>query len=264
MLLGDGLDSRPFRLPWPPGTLLFLVAPQAAHDAAIAALAMPGAPPSHVPRGCLMRRVPLAPLAPLAPLMEQIGSSSSSSTSDHLQQQQQQVQKSAAVDVLMAGSGDEAAEAEQALLRPMLLRAGFRPDRLSVWALQGLHGQGVTQEQLRALLAEVTACAAFHSLLVGELPGPLTRRDADNLLAEAGLLGAVYAHSGEEGGGRLGPAAPVAPGPDSSTSGGAAAAERWLMTAQHQRLSLEQMGIFDAWSAEFQDADEGDVIGNFT
>ncbi len=43
VLVGDGLDTRPYRLPWPPGTLLFVVAPAEVHAAAEAALATPGA-----------------------------------------------------------------------------------------------------------------------------------------------------------------------------------------------------------------------------
>lgn len=104
------------------------------------------------------------------------------------------------------------------------------------------------------------------SLIVGELPGPLSRLDADNLLAEAGLLGAVYDYATADGGqykrwqqqktatdssaaGQAGPAAAVAP--------------RWICTAQQLRLSLAQMGIYDEWSTEFEEADLGDdVIGN--
>jgi len=81
-----------------------------------------------------------------------------------------------------------------------LLRAGFRADRLSVWVLQGLHDQGLGQHHLQHLLAEITNCAAFHSLFVGELPGPMSRRDAENLLAEAGLLGAVTSYEAADNG----------------------------------------------------------------
>ena len=31
VLIGDGLDTRPFRLPWPPGTVIFLLASTQAH-----------------------------------------------------------------------------------------------------------------------------------------------------------------------------------------------------------------------------------------
>lgn len=84
VLVGDAFDTRPFRLPWPEGTLLFCVAPAAAHAAADAALKAAGA---RVPRGCLLRRVPAE---------------------------------------LADGAGFAGA----------LETAGFRGDRLSVWALQ--------------------------------------------------------------------------------------------------------------------------------
>lgn len=102
------------------------------HERAEAVLGGSGAATAvRVPRGCLLRRVPLAlPATPDAPVV-----------------------------------GFEAA----------LAAAGYRADRLSVWALQGLHGAGLTTVQLRELLAEVTNAAAFHSLVVGELPGVADR-----------------------------------------------------------------------------------------
>lgn len=56
MLVGDAFDTRPFRLPWPEGTVIFCCAPAAAHAAAEAAFKAQGA---RVPRGCLLRRVPV-------------------------------------------------------------------------------------------------------------------------------------------------------------------------------------------------------------
>ncbi len=53
VLVGCGLDTRPFRLPWPSGTVVFLLAPADVHAAAAAVL--PARPP--MPRGCLLRRV---------------------------------------------------------------------------------------------------------------------------------------------------------------------------------------------------------------
>jgi hypothetical protein len=51
----------------------------------------------------------------------------------------------------------------------------------------------------------------------------------------------------------------------SSKGAGDELAQRWLCTAQQLRLSLEQMGIYEDWSAEFADADAGDdFIGNFS
>ncbi|CAL5220268.1 g2249 [Coccomyxa viridis] len=54
ILLGCGLDTRPHRLPWPEGTVIFDVAPADAHAVAAAALK---AADAHVPRACLLRRV---------------------------------------------------------------------------------------------------------------------------------------------------------------------------------------------------------------
>lgn len=56
VLLGCGMDTRPYRLGWPMGTVLFLLAPQEVHDAGEQALRAVGAT---VTRGCLLRRVPI-------------------------------------------------------------------------------------------------------------------------------------------------------------------------------------------------------------
>jgi hypothetical protein len=40
-------------------------------------------------------------------------------------------------------------------------------------------------------------------------------------------------------------------------------APRWIVAGQQLRLSLAQMGIYDEWSSEFEEADFGDdYIGN--
>lgn len=75
-----------------------------------------------------------------------------------------------------------------------LFRAGFQGDKLSVWAMQGLHGQQLPASQLHAILEDVSGCAAFHSLIVGELPAA-SKKDANVLLAEYGLLGAAESFS---------------------------------------------------------------------
>ena len=58
VLVGDGMDTRPFRLPWPPSTLLFLVAPAEVHELAEAVLKEGGA---RGQPGCLLRRVNFDP-----------------------------------------------------------------------------------------------------------------------------------------------------------------------------------------------------------
>lgn len=57
VLLGCGFDSRPFRLPWPAGTVIFLLAPSEVHAAAIAKLKQSPNGVPRVPRGCLLQRV---------------------------------------------------------------------------------------------------------------------------------------------------------------------------------------------------------------
>ncbi len=117
-MLGDGMDSRPFRLPLPPGTMVFIVAAPEVHEHAEALLDSAGA---HTMRGCLLRRV-----------NANFGAAGGSNAS---------------------GAGVFAAE---------LQRAGFQGDRLSVWALQGLHALGLSREELAEVFSEVTNSAAFH------------------------------------------------------------------------------------------------------
>ena len=84
VIIGDGYCTRPFRLPWPSGTVIYMVALGEVHERAEALLADV---PARVPRGCLLRRVDCS---------------------------------------FTEGSSFAAA----------LQRAGYRPDRLSVWGLQ--------------------------------------------------------------------------------------------------------------------------------
>jgi hypothetical protein len=163
VLLGDGFDTRPFRLAWPPGTLLFAVAPAEVHEQAEALLAG-SQPPAHVQRGCLLRRVNMnlkpavaaaataaADTAAAKADRPSTDSSNSSSTADG---------EAAAAqwdpDVLLQQGSPPT------VFREQLSRAGFRADRLSVWVLQGLHDQGLGPDILRQLLAEVADSAASH------------------------------------------------------------------------------------------------------
>lgn len=158
------MDSRPFRLLWPPGTLLFSVAPAEVHEQAearlAAAAAAGAAPPAHVMRGCLLRRVNMnikvaveaaaavdAAGATAAGDKEDDASSSSSSSNGN----------GSNGDGMQPGSSSSST-----VFREQLSRAGFRADRLSVWVLQGLHHQGIGPGVLRQLLAEVADSAAFY------------------------------------------------------------------------------------------------------
>jgi hypothetical protein len=253
--VGDGFDARPFRLPWPPGTVIYVVAPPEAHERAEALLAgAPGGPP-RVERGCLLRRVSLnLAAAEAAAATGPGGASGSCSGSD-----------------ASSGGGGGGGGSSSSILMAQLERAGFRQDRLSLWALQGLHGLGLSRAALMELLAEVTNAAAFHSLLVGELPLAGPASDTENALAEVGLLGAAHGHDapGAGGGhGRLGPTELAALSSssgrsDESGSGGSSGRGRWLFAAQQMRLSLGQMGVYADHVEAAEEADE-DFLGHFS
>ncbi|KAL6750690.1 hypothetical protein V8C86DRAFT_2801793 [Haematococcus lacustris] len=270
VLVGDALDTRPYRLPWPEGTLIFMVAPRAQHEAAQAAAKACGA---HVPRACLLRRVP-------ATLLTQ-------------EQQEDEVNPDGA---------------QASPLGESLAAAGYQSSRLSVWVLQGLSGAGYSASRIRQLLTEVTNAAAFNSLVLGELPALFTKQEASNLLSESGLLSTVLDYSQpavslgrwdtnrddqraaghdvaedssgawpqDEGRGvhamhKLGQVR--VGGPESlqqAEAGGVAlngcnteAVRRWLFTAQQLRLSLAEMGVYEQHVAMAEEADE-DFFGNFS
>lgn len=202
VLVGSGYDTRPFRLPWPTGTVLYLVASPESHEMAEALLSVHGSD-CKVPEGCLLRRVN-ANLRAGAPFSE------------------------------------------------ALTRAGYRPDRLSAWGLQGLVAQGLDLAAWRGLLQEVDGMAAFESIVLGELP-EAPARDQEDLLAEHGLLGAPidYAPLGRSYGRweDSWPAAREGEGPRSLPA-------RAFFKAEHKRPSLEQTGVYTSFRAAMEDVDE--------
>ncbi|KAG1665995.1 hypothetical protein FOA52_010093 [Chlamydomonas sp. UWO 241] len=218
VLLGDGFDTRPFRLLWPQGTVIFLVAPSECHELAEAVLKQAGA---KVPRGCLLRRVNTDLKRP-----------------------------------------DPSFATE-------LLAAGFRGDRVSAWALQGLSplglrssqlglsALGLRTSQLASLLVDVSSLAAFHSLVLGELPA-MERSDADNLLADAGLLGTTVPLDGPKTSFRQCIASEAGASDAGGAGSGASAphAHVWLFSTQQMRLSDAQMSTHRAYSEEFEGLDE--------
>ncbi|GAX83986.1 hypothetical protein CEUSTIGMA_g11411.t1 [Chlamydomonas eustigma] len=211
VLLADGMDTRPFRMNWPEGTIMFLIAPSECHELAEAVLKQVGAT---VPRGCMLRRVN--------------------------------------ADLLRSN----------ATLGSDLEACGFRPDRLSVWALQGLSGLGLGVTEVTGLLADITSVAAFNSLVFGELPH-MSRDDATNMLADCGLLGAVLEH--EEALGILKPDSCLQLNNQGNliAQGDFVQTSKWLFSSQQLRLSLAQMGVFERHSKEAEDVDE-DFFGNFS
>ena len=189
VLLGDAFDTRPFRLPWPEGTVIYCVAPAAAHQQADAAFK---AQQARVPRGCLLRRVPAE--------LHQDGSFASALERSGLRGDR------LSVWVVQVGAAAETRFPMSCLARQ---RLGYRPALCSCAAvqlcvhvlgdsccstallrparlpLQGISDLGLPPASLSTLLTDVCNQAAFDSLVTGLLP-PLVRRDLDNLLASFG------------------------------------------------------------------------------
>ncbi|GLC41902.1 hypothetical protein PLESTB_001045600 [Pleodorina starrii] len=301
VLLGDAMDTRPYRLPLAPGTAIFMVAPAEAHAAAAAALASEEA-------AAIADAVAAAPAASsTAPAAEAAASSSrggsvaaggaegSEGESAAGGQGRGEGEGQGTGTATAAGAGGRGGRSRSRLRGPRpppgcLLRrvslelqpggdfsslpssleaAGFRADRLSVWAVQGLAGLGLGEQDVVSLLAEAANCAAYHSLLLGELPPlPGGRAAAANALAECGLLGSPLAFGTPDSSyGRWRPEWGSADGGDDPSGGGSAdghqAQQRWLFASQQIRLSAAQMDTYSSHRAAAEEMDE-DFFDNFS
>lgn len=121
VLFGDGMDTRPYRLPWPAGTVIYMVAPPEVHDRAEAVLEQRDA---RVLRGCLVKRVRVdlkVRVVYCAAMLLHPSCAHTSCPHTHAQ------------SWLCAPAGQPMTLATALLA---LERAGFRSDRLSVWILQ--------------------------------------------------------------------------------------------------------------------------------
>lgn len=291
VLLGCGMDTRPFRLGWPRGTLLFLLAPGEVHAAAERALRGVGAA---VPSGCLLRRVPIN--------LEVCGSPPedwrfSAGRTVHGKRCTSSIESCVQGDVDDFGVTLEA--------------AGYRGDRLSIWGLQvrlhatalraacavfrsrglptikvsslvrcprpdltlrvarmqGLTHLGLRPQQVSTLLAHAANMAALYSLFVGQLP-PASEAQANEWLAQAGLLGQLVDPAAEHG---TQPSAPAAGDGSATGSTGVALRHRVaeseavprLFSGQQQRLSLPQMRLYNSHVLAGEDTNE-DFEGNFS
>ena len=58
----------------------------------------------------------------------------------------------------------------------------------SMWGVQGMAGLKLSTAAMRDVMTEISLSAAYDSIVLGELPH-MTRREAENLLAEHAMLG---------------------------------------------------------------------------
>ena len=130
-----------------------------------------------------------------------------------------------------------------------LEKAGYRGDRLSVWALQNASCLWPAPDAVRAALADVSNLAAYDSILLGEAPANMKQsKEVDDLLASYGLLGeAVDVRS------------VVPPGRELPREEGG---HSWLFLARQLRLSLAEMGVYADHVAAAEEIGE-DFEGNF-
>lgn len=227
VLVGDGMDTRPFRLPWPTGTAIYLVAPGEVHERAEAILA---SAKIRVPRGCLLRRV----------------------------------------DSNFVGA---------ASCLPALYRAGFRGDRLSLWALQGHFA--MDDVSLNAIFTDMSNAAALESILVGEL-NVYSEKEAERMLAAYGLLGTtmrvdiVGRNLAEQSDSMTGVAGSSGwwwldyideqhsmSGPSDEYNGfDSLKSSRRVFKAQQRRLSESEIELYEAHTSSAEESE--DFFGNFS
>lgn len=116
--------------------------------------------------------------------------------------------------------------------------------------------QGAWQENgsvsLADVIAEVTMCAAFGSVVLG-IASSMSRSDCENLLASSGLLGSVTDIQNEM----------VSYGRPLDSEAVEAGKQMWLFTSQHHRMSTTEMGIFKDHVIAAEETDE-DFFGNFS
>ncbi|KXZ54150.1 hypothetical protein GPECTOR_5g249 [Gonium pectorale] len=254
VLVGDAMDTRPYRLPWPPGTAIFLVAPPEAHAAAEAALRSEAA--AAITAKLLAETT--ATTGPAEAAAAEAESASSSSGGGILDGEAANPRALSMRPVRARFSAPSPCpQGGCPSLLAALAAAGFRADRLSVWGLQGLEGLELKQQEVEGLVSSAALCAAYHSLLFGELPSDVGgRAEAENALADCGLLGAPIAFGGPDS--SYGVWRPAwGPPPDAREP------QRWLFAAQQIRLSAAQMDTYTAHREAAEDLDE-DFFDNFS
>ncbi|KAG7672189.1 hypothetical protein Ndes2526B_g06827 [Nannochloris sp. 'desiccata'] len=147
-----------------------------------------------------------------------------------------------------------------------LERAGYRADRVSVWALQGIRQLNLDKAALSSIFADISNLAALESLLFGELPAT-NPADVENLLASFGLLGTHF---------DLNSVAQNIESTDKTSSwwnvpisaglskeNGEKVYGPLLFRAQQRRLSLQEIEMYESHVSAAEEVDE-DFFGNFS
>ena len=275
VLLGPGLDSRPQRLGWPAGTVLFECASADAHAVAAAALASG-------------RARELAAEAAAAEMEEEEEEEEGEEDEDD-DDDEEGGQREGGVFSAFNGSAaprgrllrrvvcDVSTEEGREALAERLFEAGFRAERLSAWCVSAgalfdssspsSHSSfdDNAEEALGQLFGAVASCAAFCSFVVGDLP-PMTRKEAESVVASSGLLGSVVAFGseGDEAGSALWrlngwkeeeEEEEEGEGGEEGKEGGEPRRRRWLFVGQQRSRSDAELGILKAFSEAAEDAE---------
>ena len=275
VLLGPGLDSRPQRLGWPAGTVLFECASADAHAVAAAALASG-------------RARELAAEAAAAEMEEEEEEEEGEEDEDD-DDDEEGGQREGGVFSAFNGSAaprgrllrrvvcDVSTEEGREALAERLFEAGFRAERLSAWCVSAgalfdssspsSHSSfdDNAEEALGQLFGAVASCAAFCSFVVGDLP-PMTRKEAESVVASSGLLGSVVAFGseGDEAGSALWrlngwkeeeEEEEEGEGGEEGKEGGEPRRRRWLFVGQQRSQSDAELGILKAFSEAAEDAE---------
>ncbi len=239
VLIGDGTCTRFCRLPWPQGTVIFLVAPAEVHERAEAIIETCGEK-AVAPRGCLLRRVDCDLSGDQAPnglvaALEAKGF------------------RTCYVPIFMRnhlGTHHSRRPAGSSTHSP-------GGNRLSVFGLQGLRAMNVSRAAFEWIFSEISDAAAFESVVLGEIKVG-SAEEMESLVAGYGMQGNGVSLEAVRD--QCVPAV----GADPRWMAALGANMDWrLFRATQRRLSLEEMDTLASHSAAAEAVDE-DFFGNFS
>ena len=249
VLIGDGTCTRFCRLPWPQGTVIFLVAPAEVHERAEALLTTCDEKVV-APRGCLLRRVDCdlsgdQPPNSLVAALEANGFRTCPSFGP-------------------SGRPGVPISTRIRLNIPChslrFLASSTRPaggNRLSVFGLQGLRAMNVSRAAFEWIFSEISNAAAFESVVVGEIQAG-SAEEMERLVSGYGMQGNGVSLEAVRD--QCVPAV----GADPRWMAALGANMDWrLFRATQRRLSLEEMDTLASHSAAAEAVDE-DFFGNFS
>lgn len=143
-----------------------------------------------------------------------------------------------------------------------LKRKGYRGDKVSVWALQGIRAMELDWEVMGTLFTDISNAAAFESIIIGEMP-EVSEKGVESFLASFGLIGGpiplktVVNHCFPQFSSEQAWWAPFLEGEEKR------ALSPRLFRANQRRVSIDEMEEYEAHVRAAEETGE-DFLGNFS